>query len=80
VEYSLPGLLGAAVGIVLGLINYGVIVGLVQKRLRALDKAQTAEERADFERKLSIMRRTILAVDILAFGAVGYWFGATLGG
>jgi hypothetical protein len=80
VEYSLPGLLGAAVGIVLGLINYGVIVGFVQKRLRALDKSQTAEERADFERKLSIMRRTILAVDILVFGAVGYWFGATLGG
>jgi hypothetical protein len=80
VEYSLPGLLGAAVGIVLGLINYGVIVGFVQKRLHALDKSQTFEERADFERKLSIMRRTILAVDILAFGAVGYWFGATLGG
>jgi hypothetical protein len=80
VEYSLPGLLGACVGIVLGVINYGVVVGFVEKRLRALDKSQPGEERETFEHKLSIMRRTILAVDILAFGAVGYWFGATVGG
>jgi hypothetical protein len=80
VEYSLPGLLGAFVGIVLGVVNYGVVVGFVEKRLRALDKSQPGEERAAFERKLSIMRRTILAVDILAFGAVGYWFGRTIGG
>jgi hypothetical protein len=80
VEYSLPGLLGAFIGIVLGVINYGVIVGFVQTRLRSLDKSQSAEERAEFERKLSVMRRTILALDIVLFGAVGYWFGKTLGG
>jgi hypothetical protein len=80
VEYSLPGFVGAFVGIVLGVINYGVVVGFVEKRLRALDKSQTGEERATFEQKLSIMRRAILAIDVLAFGAVGYWFGVTIGG
>ena len=77
---SVPGLLGAFVGLVLGLINYGVIVGFVTGRLRALDRSQTAAERQTFERKLSLMRRIILAMDVIFFGGVGYWFGQTVAG
>ena len=77
---SLPGLLGAFVGIVLGMLNYAVIVGFVTGRLRALDKSQTAAEREEFERKLSLMRRIILAMDVILFGLVGYWFGQTVAG
>jgi hypothetical protein len=79
-ELSLAGLLGAFVGCVLGVINYAVIVGFVEGRLRALEKAQGAAERAAFERKISLMRRIILGVDIVLFAAVGYWFGKTMGG
>jgi hypothetical protein len=79
-ELSLPGLLGALVGIVLGVINYGVIVGFVTGRLRALDKSETRAEREEFERKLSLMRRIILGMDVILFGGVGYWFGQTLAG
>jgi hypothetical protein len=79
-ELSLPGLLGAFVGTVLGVINYAVIVGFVESRLRALDKSETAAEREEFERKISIMRRTILGLDIFVFVGVGYVVGKTLGG
>jgi hypothetical protein len=79
-ELSLAGLLGAVVGTALGAINYAVIVGFVEARLRALDKSQTAEERAEFERKLSMMRRLVLGIDIAVLASIGYWFGQTLGG
>ena len=79
-ELSLPGLIGAAIGLVLALINYGVIVTFVEQRLRALDDSKTDAERAVFERKIQIMRQTILWLDIVVFAALGYWFGQTLGG
>jgi hypothetical protein len=80
VDYSLPGLVGAFVGVVIGVINYGVVIAFVEARLRKLDRSQTREERDEFERKISLMRRIVLAIDIVAFSAVGYWFGRTVGG
>ena len=79
-ELSLAGLVGALVGTVLGVINFAVIVGFVEGRLRALDKSDTTAEREEFERKISIMRRTILAIDIFVFAGVGYWLGKTIAG
>jgi hypothetical protein len=80
VDYSLPGLIGAFVGVVIGAINYGVIVAAFERRARKLDRSQTAAEREEFERKLSVMRRVVLGTDIFVFAAVGYWFGRTVGG
>jgi len=79
-DYSLAGLIGAVVGIVLGVINYVVALGFVVRRLRALDTSQTDVERAEFERKLSLLRQLVLALDIIVFGSVGYWVGKTIGG
>jgi predicted DNA-binding transcriptional regulator len=78
--FSLPGLIGAAIALVIGLINYGVIVSVVEGRLRALDRSQTADERAAFERRITLMRRFILLTDIVVFPFVGYVFGKTVGG
>ena len=79
-EFSLAGLLGAFVGTVLGVINFAVIVGFVESRLRALDKSLRDAEREEFERKISVMRRTILGIDIFVFAGIGYLFGKTIGG
>ncbi|MFL5085203.1 MAG: hypothetical protein ACJ8FP_10345 [Xanthobacteraceae bacterium] len=79
-EYSLPGFIGALVGVVIGVINYGVVISVAEGRLRKLDRSQTSEEREAFERKLSLMRRLVLGIDIAAFAALGYWFGRTVGG
>jgi predicted DNA-binding transcriptional regulator len=77
---SLPGLIGAAMGLLLGLLNYGVVVAFVEKRLRALDRSVSPAEKADFERRIVLMRRIILVAEVAAFGLVGYLFGRTLGG
>ncbi len=79
-EYSLPGFIGAFVGVVIGVINFGVIISIVQGRLRKLDRSQTSAERDEFERKLSLMRRIVLGIDIVVFSAIGYWIGRAIGG
>jgi len=79
-QLSLAGLLGAMVGTVLAAVNYSLVIGFVQKSLRAHDRSQTPEERATFEGKLALMRRIVLALDILFFGGIGYWLGALIGG
>ena len=79
-ELSLAGLLGAIAGTVIAAINYAMVIGFVQKSLRAHDRSQTAEERATFEGKLALMRRIVLALDILFFGGIGYWLGVLIGG
>jgi hypothetical protein len=79
-DLSLPGLIGAFVGLVLGWINYAFVVGIVERSLRRLDKSATAAERAAFETKLALMRRVVLAIDVVVFAGVGYLFGRTVGG
>jgi hypothetical protein len=80
VVYSLPGFIGAFVGVVIGVINYGVIISIVENRLRKLDRSETRAERDEFERKLSLMRRIVLGIDIVVFSVVGHWLGRTVGG
>jgi hypothetical protein len=77
---SIPGLLGAALALALGLVNYRLIVSVVGTKLRALDRSQTAEERATFERKLVLLRRIVLWTDIIVFPFVGYFVGRTIAG
>jgi hypothetical protein len=80
IEISFAGLIGAIVGTVIAAINYGVIIGFVERSLRAHDDSKTREERATFETKLTILRRTVLIADIAVFGGIGYWFGHTVAG
>jgi len=80
VELSPAGFIGAVVGTVIGVINYAAVVVFVEARLRKLDRSQTTAEREEFERKLSLLRRIVLTIDIVVFGILGYWFGRTVGG
>jgi hypothetical protein len=77
---SLPGLVGAFVGLVVGLLNYAAIVAVAERRLRALDRSQSQAEKAEFERKMLLLRRIVLVIDVVTFPLVGYWFGSTIGG
>ena len=79
-EYSLPGFLGAFVGVVIGVANYIATIPMVVRALRRLDRSQTQEERDDFERRLSLMRRIVLGADIAVFAAIGYMIGRFVGG
>jgi len=79
-DYSLAGLLGAFVGTVLGVINYAAIIGVIMRQLRARNAANSDQQRVQFEHNMSWVRQTVLALDILIFASVGYWFGRTIGG
>jgi hypothetical protein len=73
---SLGGLLGAVIGAALGAVNYVVLAPLIEQRLRALDKSETTQHREELERKISLMRRLILGIEVLFLGGLGYWLGA----
>jgi hypothetical protein len=79
-DLSPSGLLGAMLGTVVGVLNYLVFLRVVVPRLRALDKSQSGEERDEFERKMSLLRRIILGADVVLFAAVGYYAGRFIGG
>ena len=72
---SLGGLLGAIAGTALGAINYVMMVPLIEQRLRALDKSETAAQREELETKISLMRRLILGIELFTLGGLGYWLG-----
>jgi hypothetical protein len=77
---SLWGLAGAVIGAALGYVNFRVIIGILEPRLRKLDDSKTAEERGNFERKIAWLRRIFFAVEIVVLGAVGYFVGTLFGG
>jgi hypothetical protein len=79
-DLSPAGLLGAMLGTIVGVLNYAVFLRVLVPRLRALDKSQSREERDEFERKMSLMRRIILGADVVLFAAVGYYAGRYIGG
>jgi hypothetical protein len=80
IDLSLPGLLGAVAGTVVAAIAYGPLVALIERAFRARGQPETAEQRETFGQEISLLRRAVLAVDIIVFGGIGYWLGQTIGG
>jgi hypothetical protein len=78
-ELSLWGQIGALIGAALGYLNFRVIIGILEPRLRALDKSNTAEERNAFERKIVLLRRIFVTLEVVILGIVGYFVGSWLG-
>jgi hypothetical protein len=79
IDLSLAGLLGAFVGIVLAALAYGPLLRLVERGFRPHDPSASASERESFEQERALLRRAVLAVELLAFSGVGYWLGAKIG-
>jgi gas vesicle protein len=75
---SATALAGAAIGAVLGIASALLVVTAVTERLRALDRSETARERAVLERKLLALRWIVVAVEALVFAILGYWVGSWL--
>ena len=79
-ELTSAGLIGAFVGLVLGWANYVFVLGIVERKLRQLDKSESPADKAIFENKLALMRRVILAIDVVAFSFIGYVAGNAIAG
>ncbi len=79
-EYSLPAWLGALVGAVIAVAIYIPAIRIVDRNLRAQAAPAEADQREDFESRIALVRRSILAVDIAILATLGYWVGKALGG
>ena len=79
-NYSVAGLIGSGLALVVGLTSYFLTIPVIQKSLRQTAPKDTPEQREDLEFKLGVMRRLILTLDIVVFGLVGYFAGQAIGG
>jgi hypothetical protein len=75
---SVAALAGAAIGAALGIGSALIVVAAVTERLRALDRSDTAAERAELERKIVLLRWIVVAIEATVFAIVGYWVGSWL--
>jgi hypothetical protein len=78
-DLSTAGLVGAAIGAVLGVMSALAVVSAVTERLRALDRSKTDAERAALERKIVLLRWIVLVIEGAVFAGLGYWLGTLLG-
>jgi hypothetical protein len=77
-ELSLAGLIGAVLGTAVSAALYGPLVDAIEGALRK--RRAATEERATFAQEIALLRRGILAADMLLCAGVGYWIGVTIGG
>jgi hypothetical protein len=80
IDISLAGLIGAIVGTAIAALAYGRLVALVEQALRMRGPRATVEERRSLESEKAMLRRALLAIDIIVFAGVGYALGVRLWG
>ena len=75
---SLPGVIGAGVGVFIGVLDFGMIASLLERAARKGQAPGTANGSA---RPLGqTVMRVLFVVNALVFAGLGYWFGFSLGG
>ncbi len=79
-ELSLPGLIGAVIGVTLGYVDFKVVSGVVEAKLRRLDTSSSAADKATFERKIRIMRVLFFVMTVCVFPVIGYLLGQAVAG
>jgi hypothetical protein len=85
-DLSLAGLIGAFIGMAIAAVAYAPLVSLLERFLRAgaacdsAEKGRTGSEQETSQQEISLLRRGVLAADIIVFAGFGYWLAATLVG
>jgi hypothetical protein len=77
---SPAGMIGALVGLIAGWLDYKIVGGWVERKLRETDRSRTAAEKADYERRIAWFRRLFLIATVGVFPVVGYALGRTIAG
>ena len=77
-ELSLAGLIGAVLGTIVSAAVYGPLIDAVEGGLRK--RRAATEDRATFVQEIALLRRGILAADMLLCAGLGYWIGLAIGG
>jgi len=74
---SLVGLIGAVIGTIIAAMVYVPLITFVERGVRS--RADGAAEGETLEQEISLLRRAVLAADIIVFAGIGYWLGGMLG-
>src|SRR5436305_436097 len=77
-ELPVAGLIGALVGLLLGWVDYRVVSGVVEAKLRRLDTSAGDAEKQVFERKIRIMRVLFMVMTVGAFPIIGFLLGQSV--
>jgi hypothetical protein len=77
-ELSLAGLIGAVLGTIVSAAFYGPLTDVIEGGLRK--RRAATDDRATFAQEIALLRRCILAADILLCAGMGYWIGRAIGG
>jgi hypothetical protein len=75
VDLSLAGIAGAFIGIVAAALAYGPLVRTAERWVQ-ISRDPNENEASE----LPLLRRAVLATDILLFAGAGYWLAAALAG
>jgi hypothetical protein len=75
-----PGLIGALIGLVVGLVEYRIVSALVIGGLRRTDQSKTQAERDDYERRIRWVRAALVVLMIGVTPVLGYVIGQTVFG
>ena len=79
-DLPVAGLIGALVGLLLGWVDYRVVAGVVEAKLRRLDASSGEAEKQVFERKIRIMRVLFMVMTVGAFPIIGFLLGQSIAG
>ena len=74
------GLIGAIVGLVLGLLQYFTAGSVAEKRMKAAPDEELAPEHKEaFQRQVAFVRRLLFWSSVMVYPVVGYVIGRSLG-
>jgi hypothetical protein len=81
IDISFAGLIGAFIGIAIAALAYAPLVSSIEHHLRTRTADEAAAEHVDhgvMQQEISLLRRGLLAADIIVFAGLGYWLAAAL--
>ncbi len=74
-ENSVPGLVGAGIGFVVGWVQYRLMSSVVVAGLRRTNRSQTQAEHDDYERRIRLLQAILLVMMMLGLPILGYVIG-----
>ena len=74
------GLVGAVIGLGLGLLEYRLMSAVVIGALRRTDRSETQAEKDDYERRIRILRAVLVVMTIGLMPVLGFVIGRTVFG
>jgi hypothetical protein len=78
INISLAGLIGAIAGTFVAGLIFHLGIGPLDRWLRQRMQSQTANAQASSEEMMALVRRLVLAADLLLFAGLGYCIGSSL--